>query len=161
MPEYNIDDTDLRIVIALRANPRATVSDLSRRLSLARGTVHTRLDRLHQRGVITGFGPDLNLAASGFPVRAFTTLSIAQGQHEAVINALKAVPHILEVHTVTGPGDLLLRLAAETNDHLHRLLQEVAAIPEVSHATTHLALASPIMKSGADLLVELAEAGER
>ena len=155
MERYDIDDTDRRIIAQLRTGSRSTVSDLSRRLSLARGTVHARLQRMEQTEVITGYGPDLNLAAAGFPVRAFSTLSIAQGQHDTVVAKLRAIPHILEVHTVTGPGDLLIRVAAETNDHLHLVLQQVSSITEVSHATTHLALASPVMKSAADLMVEL------
>ncbi|MDH4279683.1 MAG: winged helix-turn-helix transcriptional regulator, partial [Acidimicrobiia bacterium] len=72
----DIDETDQRIIVALRRKPRASVSELSRLLSLARGTVHTRLDRLEHRGVITGYGPDLNLGAAGYPVQAFTTLAI-------------------------------------------------------------------------------------
>ena len=126
MTDHLVDETDLRIITALRANPRAGVSELSRRLSMARGTVHARLNRLHDRGVITGFGPDLDLTATGFPVRAFTTLSIAQGQHDVVVDTLRAIPHILEVHTVTGPGDILVKIGARSNDHLHQLLQEIA-----------------------------------
>ena len=151
----DIDETDRRIIVALRRKPRASVSELSRLLSLARGTVHTRLDRLEHRGVITGYGPDLDLAAAGYPVRAFTTLSIAQGHHDRVVEKLQAIPQTLEVHTITGPGDLLVKIAARSNDHLHEILQVISAIAEVSHSTTQLALASPVLKSGADLLSEL------
>ncbi len=152
---HRIDETDQRLIVALRRRPRASVSELSRLLSLARGTVHTRLDRLEHRGVITGYGPDLDLAAAGYPVRAFTTLSIAQGHHDQVVGQLRSIPQILEIHTITGPGDLLVKIAARSNDHLHDLLQIVSAIPEVSHSTTQLALASPVLKSGADLLADV------
>lgn len=153
---FDIDETDQRIIVALRRKPRASVSELSRLLSLARGTVHSRLDRLEHRGVITAYGPDLNMAAAGFPVRAFTTLSIAQGHHDRVVEQLRSTPEILEVHTVTGPGDLLVKIAARSNDHLHEVLQVISSITEVSHSTTQLALASPVLRSGADLLAELA-----
>ncbi len=153
--DHLIDATDQQIIVALRKKPRASVSELSRLLSLARGTVHTRLDRLENRGVITGYGPDLNLAAAGYPVRAFTTLSIAQGHHDRVVAGLQTIPQILEVHTITGPGDLLIKIAACSNDHLHDVLQEISSIPEVSHSTTQLALASPVIKSGADLMADL------
>lgn len=152
---HDIDETDQRIIVALRRKPRASVSELSRLLSLARGTVHTRLDRLENRGVITGYGPDLNLGTAGYPVRAFTTLSIAQGHHDRVVDQLRAIPQVLEVHTITGPGDLLVRIAARSNDHLHDILQVISSIAEVSHSTTQLALASPVLKSGADLLSDL------
>lgn len=153
----DIDETDQRIIVALRRRPRASVSELSRLLSLARGTVHTRLDRLEHRGVITGYGPDLDLATAGYPVRAFTTLSIAQGHHDRIVEQLRRIPQILEVHTITGPGDLLVKIAARSNDHLHEVLQVISSIAEVSHSTTQLALASPVLKSGADLLADLDE----
>lgn len=152
---HEIDETDQRIIVALRRKPRTSVSELSRLLSLARGTVHSRLDRLEHRGVITGYGPDLDLAAAGYPVRAFTTLSIAQGHHDRVVDMLRSKPQILEVHTVTGPGDLLVKIAARSNDDLHKVLQAISSIVEVSHSTTQLALASPVLRSGADLLADV------
>ena len=129
------------------------MSDLARHLGLARGTVHARLDRLERDQVIVGYGPDLTLKSAGFPVRAFTTLTITQGRHDRVVGALEAIPNVLEVHTVTGPGDLLIKIGARSNDHLHELLQLIAAIDEVDQVTTQLALASPVLRTAADLLV--------
>lgn len=103
--------------------------------------------------VILGYGPDLTLRTAGYPVRAFTTLTITQGRHDEVVAALRAVPNILEVHTITGPGDMLVKIGARSNDHLHELLQEISGINAVVQLTTQLALASPVLRSAADLLV--------
>lgn len=147
-----LDDTDRRLIGQLRRRPRAGISDLSRRLALARGTVQSRLDRLIDRGVITGFGPDMDAATAGYDVRAFTTLSIAQGRHDRTIAHLRRIPEVLEVHTVTGSGDLLLKIVATTNEDLHRILQEISALEEVSHTETQLALATPLLRTVADLV---------
>ncbi len=147
-----IDETDRRVIAALRARPRAGVSELSRTLGLARGTVQARLDKLTRTGVITGFGPDVDPVAAGYDVRAFTTLSIAQGRHDATVDQLAAIPEVIEVHTVTGNGDLLVKVVASSNDHLHSVLQQVAAIAEISRTETHLALATPVQRSVADLI---------
>ena len=53
-----IDALDGRLIELLKAEPRVGVLEASRRLGVARGTVQARLDRLHARGVITGYGPD-------------------------------------------------------------------------------------------------------
>ncbi len=155
-----IDETDQRIIAALRRRHRATVSDLSRYLGLARGTVHARLDRMETEGVIVGYGPELTLKTAGFPVRAFTTLTIAQGQHDDVVDRLAAIPNILEVHTVTGPGDLLVKIGARSNDDLHQLLQTISGMKEVAQVATQLALASPILRTAADLLVSTAPSSD-
>lgn len=153
-----LDDTDRRLIAALRRRPRAGISELARTLGLARGTVQTRMERLETRGVLVGFGPDIAPDAAGYDVRAFTTLSIAQGRHDDCVARLRDVPEVLEVHTVTGSGDLLVKIVATSNHHLHEVLQQVAAIPEVSHTETHLSLATPLLRSVADLVTHDLEA---
>lgn len=149
---YRLDRTDVLLVARMRANPRATITMLSRLTGLARATVHTRLQRLEAEGVITGYGPDLDPVASGYGVVAFTTLSIVQGHHDDVVARLAEIPEVLEVHVVTGSGDLLCRLGARSNDHLHELLQGIVARPEVGRAETQLALSTPVSRTVADLV---------
>ena len=79
-----IDDLDARLITLLAAEPRVGVLEASRRLGVARGTVQARLDRLEARGVITGYGPDVDPVALGHGVTAFITLEIRQaGGHGA------------------------------------------------------------------------------
>ena len=59
---------------------------------------------------------------------------------------------MLEVHAVTGPGDLHLRIVASSNDHLHDVLQRVLALPGITRTTTQLALHTPFERSVADLV---------
>jgi DNA-binding Lrp family transcriptional regulator len=148
-----LDDADERLITGMRRQPRASITNLARMTGMARGTVQSRLDRLHERGVITGHGPELAAPTIGYSVVAFATLSINQGGHDALIERLATVAEVLEVHVITGSGDLLCRIAARSNDHLHELIQLIVAMPEVSRTDTQLALASPISRTLADLLV--------
>jgi DNA-binding Lrp family transcriptional regulator len=141
-----MDDLDRRILAALAGVTRPSVLELSRRLGVARGTVQARLDRLHAAGLVAGFGPYVDLKALGFTVLAFTTLEIAQGQEAAVLAALQSIPEVLEVHKTTGPGDLLCRIVARTNEHLHDVLESVLATPGITRTTTALALTSPVQR---------------
>jgi DNA-binding Lrp family transcriptional regulator len=149
-----LDSLDRRLVGLLRSKPHSTVSDLARVLDCARGTVLTRLRRLEDRRVITGYGPDIDQAAAGFGVLAFTTLAISQGSHDRVIAHLRAIPEILEIHTVTGSGDLLVRIVARSNDHLHVILQRVVASADVNRTETQLALSSTVLRTVADLVAD-------
>jgi DNA-binding Lrp family transcriptional regulator len=142
-----MDDLDRRLLTALATATRPGVLELSRRLGVARGTVQARLDRLQVAGALSGFGPYLDLKALGFTVLAFTTLEIAQGQEGVVIEALARIPEVLEVHKTTGPGDLLCRVVARTNEHLHDVLEEVLATPGITRTTTALALTSPVQRA--------------
>ncbi|KPC75236.1 AsnC family transcriptional regulator, partial [Streptomyces sp. NRRL WC-3753] len=97
----------------------------SRRLGVARGTVQSRMDRLQSNGVIRGFGPDVDPAALGYRVTAFATLEIRQGQGPDVRAHLAQVPEVLELHTITGEGDMLCRLVARSNGDLQRVIDRV------------------------------------
>ena len=157
-----MDDLDRRLLGALGASTRPGVLELSRRLGVARGTVQARLDRLSASGVVAAYGAYIDLKALGFSVLAFTTLEIAQGQESVVINALADIPEVLEVHKTTGPGDLLCRVVARTNEHLHDVLEQVLSTPGILRTTTALALTSPVQREVAYLLPDalLREGGE-
>jgi DNA-binding Lrp family transcriptional regulator len=139
------DRLDARLVELLCREPRVGVLEASRRLGVARGTVQARLDRMQARGVITGFGPDIDPAALGFGVTAFVTLEIRQaGGHDPVADGLAVIPEVLEVHTITGPGDMLCRVVARTNADLQRVIDAIVEVAGVVRASTVIALATPV-----------------
>ncbi len=129
---------------------RPNVLELSRRLAVARNTVQARLDRLQESGVISGYGPVVDLRALGYEVLGFTTLEIAQGQETTAIRVLAEIPEVLEIHKITGPGDLMCRVVARNNEHLHSVIEAVLAAPGVVRTTTSLALNSPVLRVHAD-----------
>jgi DNA-binding Lrp family transcriptional regulator len=142
--EALVDDLDQRLISMLATEPRLGVLELSRRLGVARGTVQARLDKLAARGVVRGFGPDVDPVALGYSVLAFTTLELAQGRLADVIAHLDAIPEVIEAHSTTGPGDLHLRVVARTNDHLGHVLNRILDAPGIMRTTTVLALATQI-----------------
>lgn len=139
-----IDVLDGRLIRALADTPRAGIMELARQLGVARGTVQARLDKLVARGVITGFGPDLDLPALGYQVLAFTTLEIAQGRLDDVVSHIDAIPEVLEVHAITGPGDLHCRLVARTNDHLQTVINRILEVQGIVRTSTVIALTTQI-----------------
>jgi len=95
---------------------------------------------MEDAGVITGYGPEINPRRAGFDVLAFSTITIAQGAHNKTIAALVEIPEIVEIHTTTGAGDLLVKVLARTNDDLHDILQRLTALASVVRCDTQLAL---------------------
>lgn len=150
-----LDDTDLRLLAAMRSAPHASVTELAATVGIARGTVYSRLDRLRDEGVVTGHGPDIDPAKAGLGVLAFTTLEIAQGSHDATTAALSRLPEVTEIHTVTGQGDLLLRIVARSNDHLHDVLQRISHVETVGRSQTQLALTTPHRRADVDAVIAL------
>jgi DNA-binding Lrp family transcriptional regulator len=140
-----VDRLDVQLIELLAAEPRVGVLEASRRLGAARGTVQARLDRLQARGVITGYGPDIDPAALGYGVTAFVTLEIRQaGGHDPVAERLALIAEVLEAHTITGTGDMLCRVVARDNADLQRVIDAIVAVPGVLRTATVIALAAPV-----------------
>src|SRR5258708_4457701 len=115
--------------------------EASRRLGVARGTVQARLDRMQARGVITGYGPDVEPAALGYGVMAFITLEIRQaGGHDPVADRLAAIAEVLEAHTITGAGDMLCRVVARGNADLQRVLDAILSTEGAVRSSTVIPL---------------------
>ena len=150
-----LDDIDLRLLDALRTSPHASVSELAATAGIARGTFYSRIDRLEGEGVVTGYGPDVDTVRAGLSVLAFAVLEIAQGSHDATVAALTDIHEIVEIHTITGQGDLLCRIVARTNDHLHEVLQRISHIETVMRSQTQLALSTPHQRGVVDALLAL------
>jgi DNA-binding Lrp family transcriptional regulator len=140
-----LDELDGRLIELVSAEPRVGMLEASRRLGVARGTVQARLDRLQERGVITGYGPDIEPAALGHGVTAFVTLEIRQaGGHDEVARQLALIAEVLEVHTITGAGDMLCRVVACTNADLQRVIDAIVEVAGVVRTSTVIALATPV-----------------
>ncbi|MEU7878787.1 Lrp/AsnC family transcriptional regulator [Microbispora bryophytorum] len=140
-----IDHLDAQLVALLAAEPRIGVLECSRRLNVARGTVQARLDRMTEKGVITGHGPDIDPAALGFDVTAFVTLHIRQvAGHVPVADQLALIPEVLEVHTITGGGDMLCRVVARSNADLQRVIDLIVDVQGVVRTESVIALDTPV-----------------
>jgi DNA-binding Lrp family transcriptional regulator len=140
-----IDALDARIIELFAAEPRIGVLECSRRLGVARGTVQARLDRMAERGVISEFGPQIDPAAIGFGVTAFVTLQIRQPRgHDPVAARLAAIPEVIEAHTITGTGDMLVRIVGRSNHDLQRVIDAIVYVEGVERASTVISLATQI-----------------
>ena len=87
--------------------------------------------------------------AMGYAVTAFVTLEIRQGHprtpaHDAVAEHLATIPEVLEVHTITGAGDMFARIVARSNADLQRVIDRVVAFEGIVRASSVIALATQI-----------------
>lgn len=139
-----IDRLDAEIIALMRAEPRIGISEVSRRLDVARGTVQARLEKLVARGVITGFGPEVDPSRMGYPVLAFVFLELSQGRLEEAVAHLRGIPEVLEAHGTSGTRDLLCRVAAHDTEHLQGIINRMLETPAVRRSTSYVALSRQI-----------------
>ncbi len=140
----SLDALDVELIELLTAHPRAGALELSRLARVARATVTARLERMERAGVITGYGPDVDLGAAGFPVQAFVSLEIAQGAIDDVAAELGAIPGVLAAHATTGTADVFCRIAAASHEDLHATLLQIDRSSAVMRSTSVVVLSEVV-----------------
>jgi DNA-binding Lrp family transcriptional regulator len=138
--EVLADSTDARILLALAAEPRATVVALAERLQLSRNTVQAHLSKLEQGGVLGSFERRIRPAAIGYPLTAFVNARVNQQRLAEVSEHLAAVEEVVEVFGLSGESDLLVRVVAVDAEDLYRIFGQVLDIPGIERTTTSLAM---------------------
>lgn len=151
------DRLDADLVRVLAEQPRVGLLEIARQLGVARGTVSARLDKLVRRGVITGFGPEIDPAAVGFPILSFVWLEITQGRLDEAVEQLRHVPEVLEAHATSGDRDLLCRVVAKDPEHLQEIVNTMVRTASVRRSTSHIALSHQIPLRTRQLLDAYAE----
>jgi DNA-binding Lrp family transcriptional regulator len=139
-----VDDLDARMIALLHDEPRIGLMEVARRLGVARGTVQARLAKLTERGVVRGFGPELDPHQMGYPLMAFVFLQITQGRLQDAVAVLDQVPEVLEATATSGPSDLLCRIVARDTEHLQDIVNRILSNPAIRRSTSYIALSQQI-----------------
>ncbi|WP_236639829.1 Lrp/AsnC family transcriptional regulator [Salinigranum halophilum] len=133
MTDVELDDTDRAILRALQEDARTPFSEIARRIDMSSATVHDRVNRLKEAGVIEGYHAKVNPQAVGYSASAFVGLRVEQGRDDAVegfVDHLREVDGVQEVHLTTGDWDVLIRVYAEDTEGLRELLFDNVASTE-------------------------------
>ena len=155
-----LDVLDLRLLLELVRDPRAQVSDLSALLGVARNTAQSRIRRLLRAGTLRTSGRELDLEAIGYDVVAFITIEVSHRELDGVIAGLRTITQVLEVHEISGRGDVWCRVAATDTHNLQAALRSVLRIRGVIRTETVLALHEHIPYRTEPLLERLALRGD-
>lgn len=150
------DALDAKILLALVADPRSTIAGLAHRLSVARNTVHARMNRLEAEALHPS-DHRIDPAALGYPLRAYVLANLKQRRLDDVGEALAQIPEVLEVIGITGPGDTLIQVVARDADDLYRIAGRILAIPGVKRTRTLISMRTMVPYRLSPLLARLRE----
>lgn len=140
--KYIPDELDRKIIAHLRVDGRASLSKLSDVLSVARGTVQNRLDRLTQTGTLLGFTVRVREDYDERAVHAVMMIEVMGKSTTQVIRKLRGIAEISSLHTTNGNWDLVANIRAGSLSDFDRVLREVRMIDGVSNSETSLLLSS-------------------
>lgn len=145
-----LDRTDVEIVRALVADGRATLQAIGERVGLRRPTVHARVKRLEEDGIIQGYHARVDPHAVGAGLLALVFLRVAHGRGQdcmaacgRVGDALRRIPEVIEYHTLAGEDDAVVKVrAADVRDLERIVMQEISGIAGVDRVRTSVVLST-------------------
>ncbi|USZ67878.1 Lrp/AsnC family transcriptional regulator [Halorussus salilacus] len=139
-----LDDTDREILEALQENARTPFSEIARRIDMSSATVHDRVNRMEEAGVIQGYHAKVDPKALDFGISAVVGLQVEQGQEQETLGRLEDIDGVQTVHLTTGSWDVLMRVFAEDADELRELMFEhIAQMDGFARSQTMVILGTP------------------
>ena len=135
-----MDDTDQRLISALRHDARASLSDLAASLGVSRTTVRSRIERLRQAGNILGFTVVLKADAARDPVRGLMMLGIEGRGTDRILRQLGGLAAVRAIHTTNGRWDLIVEIGAPSLETLDEVLARIRRFDGIANSETSLLL---------------------
>jgi DNA-binding Lrp family transcriptional regulator len=137
-----MDAIDEKLLLALRDNARASTARLARSVGRSRTSVQSRLERLERDGVIVGYSvrvaPEHELGA----VRAHVMIKVGPKEARAVTAALKSIPQVRVLHSVSGDVDLIAVAATASVAEMDEVIDRVGALDGVERTTSSIILST-------------------
>ncbi len=119
-----ISQNDARLLAILQADGRRSYADLGADLGMAGPSAHERVKKLESKGVIRGYSANVDPAAVGLGVLAFTWVRQAPGTITIdLMPQFANIPEIEECHHIAGEADYILKIRAVDMEHLGRVVR--------------------------------------
>jgi Lrp/AsnC family leucine-responsive transcriptional regulator len=142
-----MDMLDHKILEFLDADARRSYAEMARELGISQPTVADRIRRLEERGIVRGAMLRIDHARLGFTVSAFVRLRSKSAHKLKLIEVARAIPQVIEMHSVTGEDCLIARVCARSVEELAEILQRLTSVAESSTSVvleTHKSVATQL-----------------
>jgi DNA-binding Lrp family transcriptional regulator len=146
MTNTPLDKTDIALLALLRDDARMPTAELARRLKLSRTTVQSRMERLQRQRVIAGYTVVVPEALEAELVRAHVLITLAPKRSGAIEVALRKIPEVRVLHSVSGPFDLIAVVAAASIGELDALIDRIGSLDGVERTTSAIVLSTRIQR---------------
>jgi DNA-binding Lrp family transcriptional regulator len=137
-----MDEIDEQLLSALRENGRASTAMLARLVGRSRTSVQSRIERLERQGIIVGYGvrvaPEHGLGA----VRAHVMIKAGPKETRAVTAALRAIPQVRLLHSVSGDVDLIAVAATASVAEMDEVIDRIGGLDGVERTTSSIILST-------------------
>jgi Lrp/AsnC family transcriptional regulator for asnA, asnC and gidA len=145
MGKITLDEVDHQILDILIDNTRIPFTDISKRLLVSAGTVHVRVKKMEDAGIIKGSSLTLDYKKLGYTFIAYIGIFLEKThQTKFVLQKLESIPYVTVAHITTGKFNIFCKVRAKSTDHAKEIIFLIDDIEGVSRTETMISLEESI-----------------
>lgn len=146
--DYRIDNLDRQILTRLMADATRPYTDIAQELIVSHGTVHVRMKKLREMGVITGSHLAVDAWKLGFDISAIVGVHLDKGsRYHDIVAEMRGIPEIVELYATIGAYCMFLKIVCRDSRHLlHVLRERIQMIEGVTRTETFMLMEESIRR---------------
>ena len=145
MSKVALDEIDHQILDILIDNTRIPFTDISKRLLISAGTVHVRIRKIEESGIIKGSSLNLDYVKLGYSFIAYVGVFLEKTNTiNEVLSALNDIPFITVAHITTGKFNVFCKVRARDTHHAKDIIFSIDDVPGVSRTETMISMEESI-----------------
>ncbi len=122
---YEIDNVDLKILNILMEDAKIPYTEVAKKVYVSGGTVHVRMKKLEEMGVVTGTTLKMDYTKLGYDVTCFLGIYLEKSSlYDDVVKKLRSIPEVVKVHYTTGDYNIFLKIHCKDTRHLRDVLHD-------------------------------------
>ena len=143
---YEFDNTDLKILSLLQKDSSTPYTDIAKEVHVSPGTVHVRMKKMEQAGVVKGAKLQIDYTKLGYDIIAFLGIYLERSDlYDTVIHQLKQIPEIITAHYTTGNYGIFVQIVCRDTKHLHQVLHnKIQKVEGIQRTETFISLQESI-----------------
>lgn len=142
---YRLDETDHKILDILLDNTRVAFTDIAKKLDISAGTVHVRVKKMEETGIIQGSTLTVDYQKLGYSFTAYVGIFLENtSQTRFVLQRINEIPYVTVAHITTGKYNIFCKIRAKDTNHAKDILFMIDDIDGVSRTETMISLEESI-----------------
>ena len=148
-PKLNLDKLDLQIIQEMMEDAEVSYADLGKKLFVSGGTIHVRIKKLEELGVVKGKKLSVDLKELGYDVIAFIGIYLEKSSlYDSVAKELKKVPQIVRLNYTTGNYSMFAEIVCKDIQQLRYVLhEELQKIKGIERTETFISLEESLVRN--------------
>ncbi|EIA30267.1 AsnC-family transcriptional regulator [Candidatus Arthromitus sp. SFB-5] len=145
----NLDKLDLDILGILIKDCKTPYLEIARMCHVSGGTIHVRMKKMEDMGILLGYNLSLDLTKLGFDICCFVAIYTDSTSYiQDVINDLQNINEITELHVTTGDFEILTKVICKNIEHLQDMLvNKINKIKGINRTNTFISLIQKINRN--------------